>query len=201
MMSFQSSETGKMKGERIMLRRLFQAGLLVSLVAIAVLIQPGETIAQRRVTVVRHRVEVTRLPRERTRVVVGGREFFYVRGVFYRTGPKGFVTVAAPLGARIRVLPVGYVTVRIGAVPYYYYYGTYYRFDPAAKVYTVVNPPAGANPLPISTLDKMELVDGRMLEGTYVGGTRSTVQFEVDGAIQEIPVEQIISIVFAPPGD
>ena len=201
MTRFHSSESGKMKGGRAMFRKLFQAGLLVGLVAAPMLIQPGETIAQRRATVVRHRVEVTRLPRERTRVVVGDREFFYARGVFYRTGSKGFVTVAAPLGARIRVLPIGYLTVRIGAVPYYYYYGTYYRFDPAAKVYTVVNPPAGVNPPPVNTLDKMELVDGRTLEGTYVGGTKSTVQFEVDGAIQEIPVEQIISIVFAPPGD
>lgn len=190
-----------MKGERIMFKKLFPPSLLVILVGVAILLQPGETIAQRRVTVVRHRVDVTRLPRERTRVVVGGREFFYARGVFYGTGSKGFVTVAAPLGARIRVLPVGYLTARIGAVPYYYYYGTYYQFDPAAKVYTVVGPPAGANAEPMSTLDKMELVDGRTLEGTYVGGTKSTVQFEVDGAIQEIPVEQVISIVFAPPGD
>ena len=189
-----------------MFRKLFPPSILVILIAIAMLIQHGETSAQgrggqRRVTVVRHRTEVTRLPRERAKVVVGGREFFYARGVFYRTGPKGFVTVAAPLGARIRVLPVGYVTVRIGAVPYYYYYGTYYQFDPAAKVYTVVGPPAAANPPPVSTLDKMELVDGRTLEGTYVGGTNSTVQFEVNGTVQEIPVEQIISIVFAPPQD
>jgi hypothetical protein len=195
-----------MKGESIMFRRLFPPSLVVVLLGVAMLIQPGETIAQRRerqkrVTMVRHRTEVARLPRENTRIVVAGKPYFYSRGVFYRTGPRGFVIVAAPLGARIRVLPLGYVTIRIGAIPYYYYYGTYYQFDPAAKVYTVVSPPAGANAPPVSALDRMELVDGRTLEGTYVGGTNSTVQFEVNGVVQEIPVEQIISIVFAPPGD
>lgn len=189
-----------------MFRKPFPPSTLVILVAVAMLIQPGETIAQRRggqkrVTVVRRRTEVTRLPRENTRIVVAGKPYFYSRGVFYRSGRKGFVTIAAPLGARIRVLPVGYITVRVGAIPYYYYYGTYYQFDAAATVYTVVSPPAGATTQPMSTLDRMELVDGRTLEGTYVGGTKSTVQFEVDGAIQEIPVEQVISIVFAPPGE
>jgi len=186
--------------------KVYSKSLLLLFIGAALLVQPGETIAQRRgsqkrVTVMRHRTEVARLPRERTRVVVGGKEFFYARGVFYRSGPRGYVTIAAPLGARIKVLPVGYITVRIGAVPYFYYYGTYYEFDPVAKVYTVVSPPAGANPPPVSTLDKMELVDGRTLEGTFVGGTKSTVQFEVDGAIQEIPIEQIISVVFAPPSE
>ena len=184
-----------------MFKSLWSTSLFVVLVAIAMVLQPGETVAQRRVTVTRHRAEVARLPRERTRVVVAGKEFFYSRGVFYRSGPKGYVTVAAPLGARIRVLPVGYVTIRIGAIPYYYYYGAYYQFDPVAKVYTVVGPPAGTTAQPVSTLDKIELVDGRTLQGTFVGGTNTTVQFEVDGAIQEIPIEQIISIVFAPPSE
>jgi len=189
-----------------MSRTVCPKSLLLLLLGGVLLVQPGETIAQRRgserrVTVVRHRAEVTRLPRERTRIVVGGREFFYARGVFYRSGPRGFVTVAAPLGARIRVLPVGYVTIRVGAIPYYHYYGTYYQFDPVAKVYTVVSPPAGTTDQPVSTLDRLELVDGRTLEGTFVGGTKSTVQFEVDGAVQEIPIEQIISVVFAPPSE
>jgi hypothetical protein len=198
---FQSNQTHRMKGEGIMFKSLWSTSLFVVLVAIAMVLQPDETVAQRRVIVTRHRAEVARLPRERTRVVVAGKEFFYSRGVFYRSGPKGYVTVAAPSGARIRVLPVGYVTIRIGAIPYYYYYGTYYQFDPASKVYTVVSPPAGASPQAVSTLDKMELVDGRTLEGTFIGGTKSTVQFEVDGAVQEIPIDQIISIVFAPPSD
>ena len=195
------SKNSRMKGERIMSRTLCTKSLLLLLLGGVLLVQPGETIAQRRATVVRRRAEVARLPREHIRVMVAGKEFFYARGVFYRTGPRGYVTIAAPLGARIRVLPIGYVTVRVGAIPYFYYYGTYYQFDPAAKVYTVVNPPAAENTPAVSTLDKIELVDGRTMEGTYLGGTKSTVQFEVDGAVQEIPVEQILSIVFAPPGE
>ena len=48
-------------------------------------------------------------------------------------------------------------------------------------------------------LDRIQLVDGQSMDGTYVGGTKSTLQFEVDGDIKEIPVDQITSIVFAPP--
>jgi hypothetical protein len=120
--------------------------------------------------------------------------------MFYRTGPRGFVAMAGPVGARIKVLPEGYVSVRVGGGPYFVYYGTYYQYDPAAKEYIVVNPPATPSaPEPAPVLDRIVLVDGQTMDGTYMGGTKSTLQFEVGGEVKEIPVEQITSIVFAPP--
>ena len=173
-------------------------------VMIMLMLIPNDSFAQRRGgrVVVRQRrraAVIVDLPREHERVVVGGREFFYSRGVYYRTGPHGYVTIAAPLGARVRMLPAGYTTVTIGGGPFFFYYGTYYRFDPVAKEYIVVNPAEKQEPVPPQTMDRLELIDGMTLEGTFIGGTKSVVQFDTSGVIQEYPIEQIVSLTFAPP--
>jgi hypothetical protein len=162
--------------------------------------QYSELFAQRRGGESRERGRapvVSNLPRERTRVVVGRNEYFYSRGLFYRPGPRGYMVMRGPIGARVRVLPPGFVSLSIGGSPFFFYYGTYYRMDPVRRDYVVVNPPPGA-PEP-QTLDKVNLADGQTISGTYLGGTRSTVQIEVDGKVQEIAVDQIVSIEFAPP--
>jgi hypothetical protein len=180
-------------------------GILISLVcilALMILLSPDQLFAQRRDREIRRgrrEITVVKPPADRTRLVVGGREYLYARGVFYRSGPAGFLAVRGPLGARIRVLPPGYVTLHFGGVPYFLYYGTYYQFDPAQKVYVVVTAPQGA--APPSMFDRVDLVTGETIEGTYLGGTQSTVQMEVNGNVQEIPVDQIISITFAPPSE
>jgi hypothetical protein len=89
------------------------------------------------------------------------------------------------------------VTLQIGGGPFFFYYGSYYRFDPAHRDYVVVEPPAGA-PAPPTT-DRINMADGRTIEGTYLGGTQSTVQINVDGKVEEISIDQIVSIEFAPP--
>lgn len=43
----------------------------------------------------------------------------------------------------------------------------------------------------------VQLVDGSTIEGIYLGGTQSVIQLETDDGIEEIPIEQIISIDFA----
>jgi len=164
--------------------------------------QSSELLAQRRRDEVRVRGGarvVVNLPHERTRVLVEGREYFYSRGLFYRSGPRGYLVMRGPIGARVRVLPAGYATLRIGGGPFFFYYGTYYRFDPMRRDYVVVPPPPGA-PAP-QALDRINLADGKALEGTFIGGTKSTVQIEVNGEVQEIPIDQIVSIEFAPPGE
>jgi hypothetical protein len=140
---------------------------------------------------------VVNLPAERTRVIAGGREYFYTRGIFYRPGPRGYIVTRGPIGARVRMLPPGYVTLQIGGGPFFFYYGTYYRLDPARRDYVVVAQPEGAPAPP--TMDRINMADGRMIEGTYVGGNASVVQINVDGTVQEIPIDQIVSIEFAPP--
>ncbi len=157
--------------------------------------------AQRRWGVVRgHRgaAVIVTLPPGRTRVMVGGREYFYYRGLFYRSGPRGFFAVPAPIGARIGILPDGYTTVTIAGGPLFLYSGIYYRYDPADKSYVVVNPPPSGNE-PVQTLDMLEMAGGTTLAGTFMGGDSTTIQFQTQDSLREIPIDQIISIKFAPP--
>ena len=182
-----------------MKRDLKSMMLAIVLLGLMVALLPDQAAAQRRGRGMERRsrsVAIGVLPRERARVLVGQKEFFYSRGIFYSSGPRGYLAVRAPIGAHIGALPVGYITVRMGAAPIFFYYGAYYQFDPGAHDYVVVNPPPDAGQQP--GLDRLNLVDGRMISGTFMGGTASTVQIQVDGKVQEIPVDQIISIDFAP---
>jgi len=174
--------------------------IMFMLLGALMIAQSSELLAQRRRDEVRVRGGarvVVNLPRERTRVLVEGREYFYSRGIFYRSGPSGYVVMRGPIGARVRVLPAGFVTLRLGGGPFFFYYGTYYRFDPVRREYIVVPPPPDAPQQ--QTLDRINLADGKTVEGTFIGGTKSTVQIEVNGGVQEIPIDQIVSIEFAPP--
>lgn len=142
----------------------------------------------------RPRPPVRHVPRGHTRIVVGGHPYYYHAGIYYVSGPSGYVVVPAPLGAKVTVLPTGYEVVYIAGTAYYRYYGTYYRYDPVESVYVVAEPPE----LP-PTADVVHLIDGRELEGRFVGGTPATVDFAVDGEVREIPIAEIVSITFEPP--
>ena len=74
-------------------------------------------------------------------VIVKKRHYFYREGYFYDGGPKGYVKVIAPIGARITLLPHGYKIVRFHRIKYYSFGGVYYRFYPREKVYVVVKAP------------------------------------------------------------
>jgi Family of unknown function (DUF6515) len=74
-------------------------------------------------------------------VVVKDRHYFYREGYFYNRGPKGYVRIAAPMGARITLLPHGYKIVRVHRLRYYVFGGIYYRFLPHERVYVVVRAP------------------------------------------------------------
>jgi hypothetical protein len=53
--------------------------------------------------------------------------------------------------------------------------------------------------LPVSSLvraDTLELKDGNLLKGRYMGGSQTTVRFEVAGAVQVIPTSSVISLTF-----
>jgi len=90
--------------------------------------------------------EVQTLPREHETVRVGRTPYHYRDGVFYRPRPGGgFVVVGAPLGARVRILPFGYVSFLIGTRRYYYANFTYYLWDPGVREYVVVTEPGGAD--------------------------------------------------------
>ena len=142
-------------------------------------------------------------PRGMARIVVRGQEFFYAEGKYYRHGPKGYVAVAAPVGARLAVLHPGFASFRVGRLPFFVSFGTYYRYDPAVRMYVVVQPPPNAPPpqapAPPLTYDKITFPNGETLTGTYLGGSPDTVEMQVGNVVQLIGVDQISSIQFAPP--
>jgi hypothetical protein len=173
--------------------------MLTILIGSVVVLQPSDVLAQRREREqrrARRPAVVVKTPAEHARVVVGSSEYHYAHGVFYRSGPKGFIAIRGPVGARVSVLPVGYVSLQIGGAPFFFYYGTYYQLDPVTKEYVVVAPPPGAPTVP--GLDKVDLITGETINGTFVSGTQNTIQFDVNGRVRQIPIEQIVSIVFSP---
>ncbi len=138
----------------------------------------------------------------RTRMVVQGREYFYGEGKFYVRGPRGYVVAAAPVGARLGVLAPGFVTVRIGRMPLFLSFGTYYRFDPIERVYVVVSPPPHPpDPGHASqgNFDKLNLSNGETVTGVYLGGSPDTIQVQIGNDVQGFAVDDIKSIQFAPP--
>ncbi|MFS1524071.1 DUF6515 family protein [Microbulbifer sp. 2304DJ12-6] len=91
------------------------------------------------------------LPLGHVRVAVGGRPYYYHGGHFYRHGPRGYVVVAAPLGASVVTLPASVVQVQLGGVTYYQYGNAYYQWVPATRTYVVVAPPVPA-PAPVAVV-------------------------------------------------
>lgn len=51
--------------------------------------------------------------------------------------------------------------------------------------------------VPVVRADSLELKNGNMVQGRYLGGTEHAVQFEVNGKIQLYDINQILSINFA----
>lgn len=191
-----------------MYQKTFSKTFLMVLLGVFLLSFSTDTFAQRREkksqrekTVVvkkpdRHSAKVVKLPAGHKTIVVGSAHYYYHQGVFYERSSSGYMVVRAPVGARIAALPAGYLTVHIGAGTHYYYYGTYYRYDPVERVYVVIEPPQNAEEI---LFDKIRLVDGSTLEGIYLGGSRSIIQFEAAGEIYEIPVKEVVAITFTPP--
>lgn len=187
--------TKNSKGQLAMREKILTRKLFIVLLGIFLLSQSTQTFTQDKRVVRKPKLKVVKLPSGYKNVVVHGKNYHYHKGVFYKKSRAGFVAVRSPIGARIGMLPMGYLTVRTGGVMYYHYYDTYYRYDPVHKVYIVIEKPEEVHS---STMDEIALVNGDILEGLYLGGTRSTVQIEIDREIMEIPVEEIISITFAP---
>lgn len=73
-----------------------------------------------------------------------GVHFRFHNGVCYRPRGNRFMVIRAPLGIRIRKLPLGYRRFLLGTRHYFYYYGTYYVKADNANEYIVVDAPLGA---------------------------------------------------------
>jgi len=90
-----------------------------------------------------HRID--RLPGSHLRIVIGDNPYFYWEGIFARPHKHGYVVVRAPLGARVRHLPPGYVSFHIGPSRYFHVNATYYLWDNHNRDYVVVEKPRGAD--------------------------------------------------------
>src|SRR5438309_8861431 len=44
--------------------------------------------------------------------------------------------------------------------------------------------------------DTLELKDGRVLEGRYLGGTQAVLRFQVDGNVQTFNVNEVVAVTF-----
>lgn len=174
--------------------------LIILMGLITFLIFMNEANAQVRRVRIEHRraVRVEHLPRNYVNVAVGPRRYFYHGGIFYSRVGKSYTIVRAPLGARIAVLPVGYARIRIGGLDYFYFHDVYYRYIPADRVYVVVEKPAGAENVSDLKLDQLKMYDGTTLQGVFQSATDSTITFEVDNENRVIPINNVISINFAP---
>jgi hypothetical protein len=47
-----------------------------------------------------------------------------------------------------------------------------------------------------ATADTLELRDGRVLQGKYLGGTQAVVRFEVNGGVQAFNVTEVVALTF-----
>src|ERR1700730_5806691 len=81
------------------------------------------------------------LPRDRFYVTGPRGRYWYSGGVWYSTGPRGYVVVGAPVGVFVPALPPDYTTVWVDGVPYYYADDTYYAWRDTDQQYEVVAPP------------------------------------------------------------
>lgn len=76
---------------------------------------------------------------------VHGHPYYYHQGVFYRPrGSGAYVVVSAPIGARVPMLPPGYVTIGVGPHDYFYLNATFFLWDAATREYVVVEKPEQA---------------------------------------------------------
>jgi len=48
----------------------------------------------------------------------------------------------------------------------------------------------------VASADTLELRDGRVLQGRYLGGTRAVLRFEVDGAVQTFSTNDVVAVTF-----
>ena len=140
------------------------------------------------------------MPRFRnyTPVFVGSRRYYYNHGVFYRRAQGGYRVIPAPIGARIRYLPAGFLTLTFGGLNYYCYNGVYYSYLPGQDAYVVVEKPANSETMSNLKLDQVKLYDGTTLQGVFQSGTDSTITLRVGNQDRDIYINNIISIFFAP---
>lgn len=95
------------------------------------------------------------------------------------------------IGLHVSVLPYGHIAFAIGNLRFYTYGGVYYRYDPALRVYVVVNKPMIETRYTSANWDRIIMMDSSTIEGVYHYSDNDKVFFEVGNALLEIPMSEI----------
>jgi hypothetical protein len=139
---------------------------------------------------------VKQIPEKAEKIIVEGNPYFMHEGIYYRKDKTGYRIVKPPHGTQVKRLPNGARVIRRPDNIYYFYFNTYYRYDPRMDIYIVINNPEWADLDYYS--DRLSMINGSVLIGRYAGGDRDYVHFIFNGELKRIRVEEIISLEFAP---
>jgi len=85
-------------------------------------------------------MRIDRLPDGYRRFRLHNHDFFFFGGVYYDSGPAGYVVCAPPVGADIPGLPPGTETIQVGNIIYYYAAGAFYVQQPDGSFVVVAAP-------------------------------------------------------------
>jgi hypothetical protein len=85
-------------------------------------------------------MRIDRLPDGYRRFRLHNHDFFFFGGVYYDSGPAGYVVCAPPVGAYIPELPPGTETIQVGDTIYYYVAGAFYVQQPDGSFVVVAAP-------------------------------------------------------------
>ncbi|MFA5255249.1 MAG: DUF6515 family protein [Candidatus Omnitrophota bacterium] len=101
------------------------------------------------------------LPGGYIRLIMGGLEYFYWEGMFYRMKQNQYIVVPAPVGAVVTAIPQGSRPVVIDGTPYYNINGVTYMYTPYG--YQVVPQPKKIviNNYAVEQKDTTKAVDGQ----------------------------------------
>ncbi|MCD4781739.1 MAG: DUF6515 family protein [Candidatus Omnitrophica bacterium] len=128
---------------------------------------------------------IVRIPRKLIHIIVGGRDYYYDRGVFYLKDTGGqYIVVAPPIGGILIELPPKHKRILVNGHIYYYYNDVYYAKH--KKGYIVVDDPVYA----VESLPEKVMVVAASDPTTVPDAGRYTVHIpHQDGTY--VPVELI----------
>lgn len=89
------------------------------------------------------------LPDGFIRLFIGGLEYYYWEGMYYRMTTGGYLVVPAPVGAVVTSIPPGYQHVVVDGVPYYIINGVTYMQTAYGYYQVVPTPPVISNMAPV----------------------------------------------------
>ena len=82
------------------------------------------------------------LPGPATRIQVDGQTYYFSGGYYFRREDDGYLRVEPPLGAELSFLPYGSKGFEIDGQRFYLSgTGTFYRYNPRRRTYTITTPP------------------------------------------------------------